>query len=296
VAGEVSSADDDPYFHEDGTVDWTRWECRPWYSADGSVGGIIVYTEVINERKQAEMDLISAKEKAEESDRLKSAFLANMSHEIRTPLNSIIGFSELLLDAHFEEKDKIDFINSIIKNGENLLSIISDILDISKIQAGELKIKPKPMLINQFLMDIMKEYSMKYQFKELEFRFISPDTATEVSVLCDPERLLQVLNNLLSNAVKFTAQGHIQVSYQIINGYVQFQVKDTGIGIAPENHAKIFDRFRQVDNASTRKYGGNGLGLAISKKLIELMSGDIWLESQQGIGSTFYFTLPLADN
>lgn len=296
LRGEVSSADDDPYFHEDGSVDWTRWECRPWYSSDGSVGGIIVYTEIINERKQVEAELISAKEKAEESDRLKSAFLANMSHEIRTPLNSIIGFSELLQDAQYAENDKIEFINLIIKNGENLLGIINDILDISKIQAGELKIKLKPMLINKFLMDIMKEYSMKFQFKEVEFRFISPDTTNEVSVLCDPERLLQVFNNLLSNAVKFTAKGYIQISYQLKAGYVQFQIKDTGIGIAPENHAAIFDRFRQVENASTRKYGGNGLGLAISRKLIELMGGQIWVESFQGEGSSFYFTLPLSTN
>lgn len=296
LTGEVSSAEDDPYFHEDGSVDWTRWECRPWYRSDGSVGGLIVYTEIINERKQAEIDLIAAKEKAEESDRLKSAFLANMSHEIRTPLNSIIGFSELLQDTQYEEKDKGEFINLIIKNGEILLGIINDILDISKIQSGELKIKQKSMPINKFLMDIIKEYSLKFQYKEVEFRFISPDTTNEVSVLCDPERLLQVVNNLLSNAVKFTAQGYIQISYQLTPGYVQFQVKDTGIGIAPENHVNIFDRFRQVENSSTRKYGGNGLGLAISRKLIELMGGQIWVESLQGVGSSFYFTLPLANN
>ena len=294
LAGEVCKANDDSLIHKDGSVDWANWECRPWFTADGSVGGIIIYTEIINERKKAELELILAKEKAEESDRLKSAFLANMSHEIRTPLNSIIGFSELLRDSHFEEKDKNDFINTIIKNGYNLLAIINDIMDISKIQAGEIKINTRPLPLNRFLMDIIKEYSMKYQSKEIEFRFILPDKTRDVSIICDPERLLQVLNNLLSNAVKFTSQGHVQISYLVKEGMVEFQINDTGIGIASENYANIFDRFRQVENAYTRRYGGNGLGLAITKKLIELMGGNIWLESQQGIGSTFYFTLPLA--
>ena len=294
LAGEVSSAKDDPYFHEDGTIDWTQWECRPWFNADGSVGGIIVYTEIINDRKQAEADLIRAKEKAEESDRLKSAFLANMSHEIRTPLNSIVGFSELLKDSYYNERQKTDFIDLIVKNGQYLLSIINDVLDISKIQAGELDIHLKELSINDFIAEIIKEYSMKFQHEDVDFQYVFPDNREEVVVLCDPDRLSQVFNNLLSNADKFTRHGYIKVSYQVKSGFVEFQVKDTGIGIAPEFHEKIFERFRQVENADSRKYGGNGLGLAISKKLVELMGGTIWVKSQQGVGSAFYFTLPLA--
>ncbi|MGE5448590.1 MAG: PAS domain S-box protein [Bacteroidales bacterium] len=294
LAGETSSGNDDPYEHKDGTVDWTRWECRPWYSADGTVGGIIVYTELINESKQAEADLIAAKEKAEESDRLKSAFLANMSHEIRTPLNSIVGFSELLRDSYYEEEQKADFIDLIVKNGQYLLAIINDILDISKIQAGELNIKMKELPVNNFLKDIVREYEMKYRNAPVEFQYGYSDDVKDVAVLCDPERLSQVLNNLLSNAGKFTKQGFVSVGIQIKDGFAEFRVKDTGIGIAPEFHEKIFERFRQVENADSRTYGGNGLGLAISKKLVELMGGTIWVKSQKGVGSDFYFTLPLA--
>lgn len=294
LKGEVSFANDDPYFHEDGTIDWTQWECRPWHSADGSIGGIIVYTEIINDRKKTEADLIAAKEKAEESDRLKSAFLANMSHEIRTPLNSIVGFSELLQDSYYEERQKNDFIDLIIKNGQYLLSIINDILDISKIQAGELKVMMSELPVNEFLAQIVKEYAIKYEHSQVDFQFIPPETREEAIVMCDPERLFQIFNNLLSNAGKFTRQGYVKVSYQVKEGFVEFQVKDTGIGIAPEYHEKIFERFRQIENSDSRKYGGNGLGLAISKKLVELMGGTIWVESQQGVGSAFYFTLPLA--
>lgn len=296
LAGGVFSGNDDPLIREDGTTDWTRWECRPWYGADGTVGGIIVYTEVINDLKKAETDLIAAKEKAEESDRLKSAFLANMSHEIRTPLNSIVGFSELLRDSYYNDQQKTEFVNLIIKNGQNLLAIINDILDLSKIQAGELKIKKIKMQVNRFLTDIVKEYDMKFQHTSVNFLFCPPDDMNDVSIFCDPERLSQVLNNLLSNAGKFTKQGTVKVSYLVKDGQVEFQVTDTGIGIAPEYHEKIFDRFRQIENAHSRKYGGNGLGLAISRKLIELMGGIIWVESRQGEGATFYFTLPLARN
>jgi signal transduction histidine kinase len=295
LAGEVCSANDDPYFHEDGTITWTRWECRPWYDADGKVDGIIIYTEVINDAKKAEADLIAAKEKAEESDRLKSAFLANMSHEIRTPLNSIVGFSELLRDSYYNGKQKIDFIDLIIKNGQYLLSIINDILDISKIQAGEIKVMVKELPVNDFIAQIVKEYALKFQYKQLDFQFIPPEPGKEVFVWCDSERLAQIFNNLLNNAGKFTRQGSVKVSYRVKGGFVEFQVKDTGIGIAAENYEKIFERFRQVENADSRKYGGNGLGLAITKKLVELMGGNIWVESQLEVGSAFYFTLPLAN-
>lgn len=294
LVGVISSGNDDPYIHEDGTIDWTQWECRPWYNADGSIGGIIVYTEIINDRKKSEADLITAKEKAEESDRLKSAFLANMSHEIRTPLNSIVGFSDLLRDSYYNEQQKTDFIDLIVKNGQYLLSIINDILDISKIQAGELNIKMKELPVNNFLKEIVKEYEMKYRNTPVEFQFIPSEDLKDVKVKCDPERLSQVLNNLLSNAGKFTKGGYVHVGIRVKDELVEFHVKDTGIGIAPENHEKIFERFRQVENADSRKYGGNGLGLAISKKLVELMGGTIWVKSQKGVGSAFYFTLPLA--
>lgn len=232
--------------------------------------------------------------KAEESDRLKSAFLANMSHEIRTPLNGIIGFSELLEDEAFEPDQKKEFIRHITTNGNNLLNIISDIMDISKIESGEIKIRSKKMNVKSWLENIHAVNQIKAKEKKLELKTIFPEFETEqdVFVFADPERLFQVINNLISNALKFTSEGFIEIGYRLAGEMVEFHVKDPGIGISSEYHRTIFDRFRQVETSNARSFGGNGLGLAISKNLIELMGGKIWVESELGNGSTFYFTLP----
>src|SRR5665648_85018 len=290
LAGEVSSADDDSYEKEDGTIEWIRWECRPWYEANGSVGGFIIYTEVITERKQKELELFKAKEKAEESDRLKSAFLANMSHEVRTPLNSIIGFSELLADPFFEEEQKNEFIQSIVASGNNLLTIISDIMDISKMQSDEITIRKKQINVHKFVSTLKGEFF--FETNGNEFELILPDNDEETLVFADVERFRQIFNNLIGNAFKFTSNGKIEIGYLPKDKMVEFFVKDTGIGIPAEYHDTIFERFRQIEIEKTRKYGGNGLGLAISKNLVELMGGRIWLKSEPGKGSVFYFTLP----
>lgn len=258
----------------------------------GEITNYIAIKEDISLRKQMEVDLIAAKEKAEESDRLKSSFLANMSHEIRTPLNSIIGFSELLSDLDFEPDQKHEFTKLIISNGNNLLNIISDIIDISKIESCELKIYNRKIDVKSFFSKVSSQYVIQFEGKSLEFIVEFPVSDDEVVIFADEDRLMQVFNNLISNALKFTSKGSIQIGYLSNGEIVEFFVKDTGIGIPVEYHDKIFERFRQVEGAATRKYGGNGLGLAITKNLIELMGGTIWIESEVGKGSTFCFTLP----
>jgi PAS domain S-box-containing protein len=252
----------------------------------------------ITERKYAEKELIKAKEKAEESDRLKSSFLANMSHEIRTPLNSIIGFSELLADSYFAEDQKKEFIQNIITSGNNLLSIISDIMDISKLEAGEYKIRNSQINVSKFLSSVKVQFAPQAEEKKLGLKLTLPDKNEETEILADSDRLRQVLNNLMSNAIKFTATGNIEIGYQRKGKMVEFFVKDTGIGIPVEYHKIIFDRFRQIEASATRNYGGNGLGLTISKNLVELMGGEIWVEhdldnKQEGKGAAFYFTVPI---
>ena len=248
----------------------------------------------ITKQKYVEKELIVAKEKAEESDRLKSAFLANMSHEIRTPLNSIIGFSELLGDADFPEDQKSEFIQHIISNGNNLLNVISDIVDISKIESGEIAIRNSKIQVVQFLDEIRSLHRINVEGKKLRLNLTCDESVieTDCAVFADKERVQQIFNNLISNALKFTSEGYIEMGCRQVGDSIEFHIKDTGIGIPAQYHQKVFDRFRQVEASYTRKYGGTGLGLAISKKLIELMGGEIWVESELGKGSTFYFTIP----
>ncbi len=241
----------------------------------------------------AKKKLISAKEKAQESDRLKSAFLSNMSHEIRTPLNSIIGFSELLGDPDFEEDQKTEFTQHIIANGNNLLKIISDIMDISKIESGEITIRKKHINAHEYVLGIYEQFSLQAGTHKPELILNLPDNDKEIEIFADPDRLRQIFNNLISNALKFTSNGNIEIGYRPKSKMMEFFVKDTGIGIPASYHHKIFDRFRQVEDSKTRKYGGNGLGLAITKNLVKLMGGKIWVESEVDKGSAFYFTMPM---
>lgn len=266
----------------------------PVYSLDGKLIGTQGVQFDITQHKQTESELIAAKEKAQESDRLKSAFLANMSHEIRTPLNSIIGFSALIIEPDFAPEQHADFAKLIYENGNNLLTVISDIMDISKIEAGQIQIVMQKFSVNQLIQSLQKEFSFIAAKKTIEIRLDPLNPKDEIVLLSDSERIRQVLNNLISNAIKFTDKGSIDLGIKITAGFIQFQVKDTGIGINKAHHDKIFQRFRQVESTPTRKYGGIGLGLPISKSLVELLGGTIWMESELGKGSTFYFKLPYA--
>lgn len=273
----------------------TFWESVTLTSIKNDKGVITNYIalkENVSERKLMEAELIKAKEKAEESDRLKSAFLANMSHEIRTPLNSIIGFSELLGDTDFDQEQKNEFIRAIVENGNSLLSIISDIMDFSMLEAHQMKVRKETFSTKKLLNDLRNDFSKKAVQKGIEFRLTQQINNEDIALNSDLYRIKQIFNNLIGNALKFTKEGHIEVGYEVNEHDVIFHVKDTGIGIAPEYHQSIFERFRQIDLAKTRRYGGNGLGLSISKNLAELLGGNIWVESVPEKYSNFFFTIP----
>jgi hypothetical protein len=248
----------------------------------------------VSERRRVEQELRSAKEKAEESDRLKSAFLANMSHEIRTPLNAIVGFSRLLARKNYDQEKRKIFIDDIQSNSNQLLTIINDILDISKIESGQFILNPTQVCINKLLQEVYDTMQLQIKDKDLVLFCEKPLPDSDVTITIDEVRLKQILTNLLNNAIKFTEQGYIHFGYKAQKSkQLLFFVRDTGIGIAPEKHAIIFEHFRQEDDTTTRKYGGTGLGLSISKKLIELMGGTIWVESEKNKGAQFFVTVPL---
>jgi len=271
---------------------------RRVFDINGSVLGVLGISTDITERKRYEKALVEALEKAEESDKLKSAFLANMSHEIRTPLNGIIGFSKYLRNFPDTSRDEtLKFLNIICNSADHLLNLINDIIDISKIEVGQLKIAPESINLNALLNEIYTFYysaNPDLSKRGVSFRITTSLSDAESSIVVDKVRLRQVLNNLIGNALKFTREGSVEFGYELTTdkNYVRFFVKDTGIGISKDKVELIFQRFRQADVDITKKFGGTGLGLAISKSLVDLMGGNIWVDSQPEIGSTFYFTLP----
>ena len=246
----------------------------------------------INERKHVELQLEEAKEKAEESDRLKTAFLHNISHEIRTPMNAIIGFSSILGEDETTSENQKSFINSIQDGSSQLLSIINDIVDISSIEANILKKSITKVNVNDILESLYNQFQLK-AFENSNSLKVSPGLSKEAAFLdTDNTKLIQILSNLINNALKFTKNGKVEFGYNVNESMIEFFVSDTGIGIAKDQHLRVFDNFYQVENDLSRQYGGTGLGLAISKAYVELIGGKIWLESELGKGATFYFNLP----
>lgn len=264
------------------------------------IGAYGIYRD-ITERKRIEKNLITAKERAEESDRLKSAFLSNMSHEIRTPMNAIIGFSTLLSDTSITEEERQEFIRIIKDRGNDLMRIMDDIIDIAKIEAGQIKIDIRECQVNALVNSLyatMNEVRKKLSKSHVELlvKPFAPDK--EFTIMTDGSRLRQILSNLIENAFKFTNEGKVEFGYTFktdekLGPLIEFFVRDTGIGIPADKHNVIFERFRQADDSNTRKYGGTGLGLTICKNLLTLLGGDIRLESDSGKGTCFYCTLPL---
>ena len=254
----------------------------------------------ISQRMQFQNEIIRAKQKAEESDQLKSAFLANMSHEIRTPMNSILGFSSLLAEDGYDFRERNEFLNHIQSNGEHLLSLINDIIDISKIEANQMSINIGECRVNALLDDLYSLFKNRLKEKSKKKVHIELTKGVKKDNYCvktDEIRLKQVLMNLLENAMKFTDSGTIQFGYKFREDSVlQFFVKDTGIGIPEEKQKTIFTVFEQVEDFATRNYGGTGLGLSICKSLVEKLGGHIWVVSELGEGSRFYFTISATSN
>jgi PAS domain S-box-containing protein len=247
-------------------------------------------------RSQLEFELVSAKMKAEESDRLKTAFLANMSHEIRTPMNGILGFAEMLNDVQLSAEERKKYLDIINNNGKILINLIDDIIDFAKIEAGQVKIMYHDFSLNALLSQIYNSLltdRLKREKSEVKLRLKKEFDDENSFINCDPNRLRQIITNLLGNAIKFTNSGHIEFGYSLTDSKeLKFYVTDTGIGIAPDKLDQIFDRFIQADNSRSRKYSGSGLGLAISKGFVELLGGRMWAESEVTKGASFYFTIP----
>ena len=261
--------------------------------AQEQLSRVILELENANDRLQdTNVKLMEAKKKAEESDNLKSAFLANVSHEIRTPLNSIVGFSSLLSEPDLSEETKKTYIDLVESNTESLLVLIDEIIDLSKIEAQQLTLKKQIFSIDSLMSELFQIFSQTQINPNVELRMKKLSDDKELIVNSDRIRIRQIFINLLSNAAKFTNNGFIEFGYREddIHGIVLY-VKDTGIGISKEYHKAVFHRFRKLNENSGKVFRGTGLGLAITQKLVELLGGKIWLESEPGKGSTFYFTL-----
>ena len=268
---------------------------------ENTIYGLVIIARDMTEKNRIESDLMAAKSRAEQANQAKSEFLANMSHELRTPLNHIIGFSELIYDQHFGALNEIqaDYLNDVLESSRHLLSLINDILDISKIEAGKLEINPTYVTLTNIVensLNMIREKAIKHAIHLNIDMKNAPET-----VFADHRKLKQILYNLFSNAIKFTPSGgkiSITVEKHPVNGEekeaVKITVSDTGVGISPMNIVRIFNPFEQAENSSRRRYQGTGLGLSLTKRLVELHGGLIWAESPgEGKGSLFSFTLPL---
>ncbi len=251
----------------------------------------------ITGQKELENELKQAKKRAEEADQMKSAFLANMSHDIRTPLNSIIGFSEILLEEDTTEDEKLEYTQLIVSAGKSLQQLIDDIIDLSKIEAGQIRIVKTEVDINQLLDELFTTFTNLRQSSQkdnIELRLKKQIRDKSLLISTDPFRFRQIMSNLLSNALKFIDRGYIEFGYTLSeSNLIQFYVKDTGVGIEREKAAVIFQRFGQIDSTYKRNHSGTGLGLSICKSLVELLGGSIWFDSEKDLGTTFYFTLPI---
>jgi PAS domain S-box-containing protein len=260
---------------------------------DGKMQAIV---RDISERKNLENDLFAAREKAEESERLQAAFLHNMSHEIRTPLNVIMGFSDLLPEYSGEPERLRHFIEIIRQRGDDLISLIDDILDLSRIQSGQVTLNPEPCDLGNFLESLKTEWTthqIRSNKVHIHFDFRISQRLYQCFGEIDQFRIRQILANLVDNAFKFTSRGKVVVNCRLEKTNVlSVTVSDTGIGIAKEKHNSIFSRFYQAEHHSSRVFGGTGLGLSIVSGLVQIMGGNIWLDSEPGKGSNFYFTVP----
>lgn len=264
----------------------------PGFDKNGAVKDILVLTHDISEQKKSEIELLTAKEKAEENDRLKTAFLQNMSHEIRTPMNAIIGFSTLLNNPETDEEKRKKFTSIIINNTTQLLNIVNDILTISSLETNQEKLNFSTVSVNEIISELYSVFKIQAENQNIDLRIKTPLSEEQSRIETDKTKINQIISNLLTNALKFTHKGFVEFGYILKNNDLEFFVKDCGIGIKSEMFDKIFERFTQANDAIRQTYGGTGLGLTISKAFAELLGGKIWVESEYGKGATFYFTVP----
>ena len=245
--------------------------------------------EKIKEIKEINLELEKSRKKAIEGDQLKSAFLANMSHEIRTPLNSILGFSDLINDDDVDSEERNSYCNIIRNSSLQLMNIVNEILDISKIETGQVNINLEEINLAKEINAIVDIFEFEATSKNL--RLIVNEIDPSIQLVTDRNIFQKIMNNLIANAIKFTLDGSIEIGIKALDDKNLFYVKDTGIGIPEEHHERIFKRFAQIEEHTKRNFGGTGLGLAITKNLVELLNGKIWYESEVNKGTTFYFEL-----
>ena len=278
---------------KNGELYWQESSISPILDEKGVITHFVAVLEDITDKKNMIEDLVRAKEKAEESDRLKSAFLANMSHEIRTPMNGIIGFTDLLKEHRLSGKEKIKYIDIIKKSGERMLNTINDLIEISQIESGTIEIESDDININDQMDAFYHQFETDVFNKGLKLSYHKEFPDSQAMIETDVKKLHSIFGNLLKNAVKYTFAGSIRFGYREKDNFLEFFIKDTGIGIEATRHRIIFDRFVQADMSMTKPYEGAGLGLSIAKAYINMMGGEIWLKSNPGEGTEFYFTIPL---
>jgi len=277
---------------KNGELYWEQARISPIVNSLGEITHFVGIKEDITELKKHTEELIAAKEKAEESDRLKSAFLANMSHEIRTPMNGILGFTSLLLEPDLTKNTKEKYIKIIHQSGERMLNTVNDIIEISKIEAGIIEIKNSSFKIKENINNIVRFFQPQAQKKGLILYFDNEKQNLNPTIETDIRKFESILSNLIKNAIKYTDKGTITVSYSIKDEWITICVHDTGIGIPKNRQSAIFNRFEQADIEDTKVFQGSGLGLSIAKSYVEILGGNIWVESIEGKGSQFYFTVP----
>jgi PAS domain S-box-containing protein len=283
---------EEEFISKDGVKRWLLTTKIPLQDKDGNITGLVGIGHDITERKEIVEELIRAKEKAEESDELKTAFLHNISHEIRTPMNAIVGFSALLGEPDIDAQSQKSYIEVIMQSSNHLLSIITDIVDISNIEANLIKTVKNEISVNLTLKSLCDQFAYRAEEKNIKLICETVLSDSDALIIADSTKLTQILSNLISNALKFTEKGYIKVSCRLNENFLEFCVSDSGIGISQEYHTRIFDRFYQVQYSLERLYEGTGLGLAISKAYVEHLGGRIWLTSELGKGTSFFFTVP----
>ena len=293
ISGKINEYSIDKRFlRKDGETIWTNLSVSCVRDQTGQVDYFVALLFDITERKHVETELIKAKLKAEESDRLKTAFLHNVSHEIRTPLNAILGFGSLLSEPGLPPDEQVSYLETIQEGSDQLLSIVGTIVDISSAEAKVLKKNVTSFNLNSTLKNLFKQFLLKAPENSNSLNMRQGLNDEDSFILTDNIRFIQIISNLLNNALKFTKNGSVDFGYTVNDKMIEFYICDTGIGIPSDELTRIYDSFYQIESTDDRKYGGTGLGLSICKAYVELLGGKIWVTSELSVGSTFYFNIP----